>query len=270
MDKAIIVGTYEFIGFHLCQSLLEQGVEVIGIHIPTNEDIFLEEKQLSIARNGNFTEKEESYLYSLEPNQKNTVCFIDYFSYFMMHKEEQLETLLKWWNELENPLPTVLVLPIHFCLIEKETNSENFLCSLMNLIHQSQCFYMPTVYGPWQPPHLLFQKALMGPKKTFTLNDREWTKDALFIHDAIGMILDNIQEKELGNTNYVLSSTIADHWNKAWELVNKTEKKPPFEESLGLPQMKEGVVPLQVKSTNLEDALDRQRKHWVKFQQTRI
>ena len=35
MDKVIIVGTYEFIGFQLCLSLLEQGIEVIGIHLNT-------------------------------------------------------------------------------------------------------------------------------------------------------------------------------------------------------------------------------------------
>ncbi len=33
MDKVIVVGTYEFIGFELCLRLLEQGIEVIGIHL---------------------------------------------------------------------------------------------------------------------------------------------------------------------------------------------------------------------------------------------
>ena len=68
MDKVIIVGTYEFIGFQLCLSLLEQGREVIGIHLNTNsKDPFLEEKRFEIGRNSNFTEQDETYFDSFDP-----------------------------------------------------------------------------------------------------------------------------------------------------------------------------------------------------------
>ena len=55
MDKAIIVGVYEFIGFHLCEALLQEGIEVYGVDLPIDtSDHVVNEKRILIGINSNF------------------------------------------------------------------------------------------------------------------------------------------------------------------------------------------------------------------------
>ena len=97
MDKVIIVGTYEFIGFQLCLTLLEQGREVIGIHLnTTSQDPFLEEKRFEIGRNSNFTEKDETYFDSFEPLSDPMILFIDYYSYYFKREEKKLSSVINY------------------------------------------------------------------------------------------------------------------------------------------------------------------------------
>lgn len=58
MDRAVILGTFEFIGFSLCKNLLDQGCEIDGIHFDKEQDdALIHEKRLTIGRNANFNEK---------------------------------------------------------------------------------------------------------------------------------------------------------------------------------------------------------------------
>src|SRR3954447_19141238 len=57
MDKAIIFGIYDFVSFHMGRTLLNKGLEVIGVHIEENsETSSFEEKRMEIGRNANFRE----------------------------------------------------------------------------------------------------------------------------------------------------------------------------------------------------------------------
>ena len=76
MDKAIIVGVYEFIGFHLCEALLQEGIEVYGVNLPIDtSDHVVDEKRLLIGRNSNFQEKDESFLSSFDFSQRGHIYF---------------------------------------------------------------------------------------------------------------------------------------------------------------------------------------------------
>ena len=46
MDKAIIIGVYEYLGFHLCLKFLEQGIEVTGVDTEMDDsDLFIAGKE---------------------------------------------------------------------------------------------------------------------------------------------------------------------------------------------------------------------------------
>ena len=57
-------------------------------------------------------------------------------------------------------------------------------------------FYLPTVYGPWQPMKYVFQQAINNPNGPISLDDREWTEDALYIDDVIEYYLKDIEGKK--------------------------------------------------------------------------
>ncbi|MEM5594163.1 hypothetical protein AAHH67_24715 [Niallia circulans] len=57
MKKAVIFGVYQFVGFHICSTLLEEGEEIIGISYPEISIEDLEDKRMEIGRNANFSEK---------------------------------------------------------------------------------------------------------------------------------------------------------------------------------------------------------------------
>ncbi|WP_035209289.1 hypothetical protein [Mesobacillus boroniphilus] len=57
MERATILGIYDFIGYSLCRHMLDLGFEIDGIHQSGNiDDYFTEEKRLEIGRNANFSE----------------------------------------------------------------------------------------------------------------------------------------------------------------------------------------------------------------------
>ena len=256
MDKAIIVGTYEFIGFHLCLSLLEQGIEVIGIHLQTKgEDIFLEEKRLEIGRNDNFKEKDETYLVSLEQVSDDVVIFIDYYSYYFKKEESQLFSAFKT-ALLTSQLPRfVLLVPIQLC--EEKTLKEQFPFGITEKRDDSvTTFYLPTVYGPWQPAKYAFQQFLIDPNKPVIVDDREWTADALYIDDTVDTILHHLESKE--EKAYLLRSEINDHWEKvAAMLWGKSLVKPHGEKK----NISQDILVLDTGVTEIETGIEKQKRH---------
>ena len=110
MDKAVIVGTYETVGYHLCEALLQEGIEVYGVHIRTNlSEANVDEKRLFIGRNSNFVEKDET---SLAHIQNDMFIFIDYYSFYMAGKEDALTQKVQPYLENERDLSLAAILPI--------------------------------------------------------------------------------------------------------------------------------------------------------------
>ncbi|WP_338449054.1 hypothetical protein R4Z09_23000 [Niallia oryzisoli] len=259
MDKAVIIGAYEFIGFHLCLSLLEKGVEVIGIHLPSlHDDDYLEEKRLSVGRNSNFIEKDETFF---EPGQSlldNSVLFIDYYSYYRMHKENELESMINQ-SIVNGAAQCILIVPVQ---LSNKTFAADFPLQLVKRQKDFQIYYLPTVYGPWQPHHFTFQKALLNPDKPLKIDKREWTNDALFISDVITRILAQVEKKE--NLEILLESSINDHWYKAASTILKNTTIEKTNEEL---KVNEDIVVLQVDGTILSEGVETQKRHLVRLKQ---
>jgi len=261
MDKVIIVGIYEFIGFHLCLSLLEQGIEVTGIHLKTGrEDLFLEEKRLEIGRNSNFTEKEETYLVS-EPLSVPTTVFIDYYSYYFKREESKLASVISTGTLKRHPYRFVVVLPIQFC----EVNTYKGLFPLLSDKERlSSIFYLPTIYGPWQPTNYTFQQALIDPDEPIIVDDREWTEDALYIDDTIAVIMQHLEDRE--KKTFLLKSKIRGNWEKiAIMLLGKSPIEPRHEVKM----LSEDVVVLDVGGIKLNQGIEKQGIHWERLKERR-
>lgn len=204
MDKAIIVGIYEFIGFHLCEALLQEGIEVYGVNLPMNDsDHIVDEKRLLIGRNSNFQEKDESFLSSFDYSQKDTCIFLDYYSFYMKRQEEKILELVHSNLSQEQLVHSVTIMPIQECMKE---------------ISSSYIFYLPTIYGPWQPVNFLFHKALYQSNANHTIADREWTKDAIYVQDTILSILDIIENKK--PASYLLKSNGENQWSEIASILS--------------------------------------------------
>ncbi|MFC0417302.1 hypothetical protein ACFFHH_17985 [Cytobacillus solani] len=85
MDRAVIIGTYESLGFRFCTSLLEEGYEVTGIHYRNMDEELVEEKRMEIGRNANFQEVLQMEWLPPAEIQEQTLIIID-FNYFYLRK----------------------------------------------------------------------------------------------------------------------------------------------------------------------------------------
>jgi hypothetical protein len=259
MDKAIIVGTFEFIGFHLCLSLLEQGTEVTGIHLSAeDDDVYLEEKRLEIGRNSNFNEKDETYFVSSEEWPSDAVIFIDYYSYYMNQQEHRLEKALGTPQFLNTKSRFVFLLPIQ--LYEEKSDYNVFLFQQRDQERDSHMFFLPTIYGPWQPSHYTFHQALLDHALPIIVSEREWMEDALYIDDAIRTI--KLHSKDTENNMFLLRSKIKNHWRK---VAKKLLIDLPPDRCNGNIQVSKDIMVLNVEGKGIDDGIDTQKRHLARL-----
>jgi nucleoside-diphosphate-sugar epimerase len=256
MDKAIIIGVYEYIGFQLCSTLLDQGVEVIGVHLNnTVEEELLEERRLEIGRNANFVELQD--LSSITSIFHQVVILIDYYSYYRKRCEHYIETFIL--NELlsqinEKHANISILLPVqhlnkqtifHVIELEKDRNLQRI--------------YLPAIYGPRQPENYAFQQALLYPELPIEIDNREWVSDALFIEDAVNMIIKVAEERTQEWNLLLFKSIVEDHWQKAAEYLNI--EKPEGQVNAIELEMDNEIVEVEVNATDIEHAIQLQKRY---------
>ncbi|WP_102271833.1 hypothetical protein [Cytobacillus massiliigabonensis] len=91
MDRAIVIGTYENLGFYFCSSLLEAGYEVTGIHYKDMDEELLEEKRMEIGRNANFQEVLQKEGNSFTEIQEQSLIIIDFNYLYLRNPNHSLE-----------------------------------------------------------------------------------------------------------------------------------------------------------------------------------
>lgn len=267
MDKAVIVGVFEFLGFHFCQNLLNNGIEVDGLHMGSNYDdgFLLEEKRMEIGRNANFKEYAfRDYQWIQEKIQKIAVI-VDYYDLFMRRKEadffslEPIKGLLSYLKTSKER--AVFLLPIQFLSqsrFEKERiQIERFFGLLKKKGGSYQKFYLPTVYGPWQPEEFSFQKHFLRDNKShkpFKVDEREWLADAIYVQETVETILHYYrQDKE----EYLLTSGKKNQWANCANYLSIT-----IEGTQGHLSDKSQKLTIPVrKNTPIETALAQQQHH---------
>jgi hypothetical protein len=125
MDRAVIIGTYESLGFYFCTSLLEEGYEVTGIHYRNTNEELLEGKRMEIGRNANFQEQFFKEWLPFAEIQVQTLIIID-FNYFQLRNSS-------FSKEISNFLEKFL---IHNEKKIKDTHSK-VICLLPFECHES-------------------------------------------------------------------------------------------------------------------------------------
>lgn len=228
MDKAVILGAFEFIGFHMCKKMLDDGYEVKGIHVEKvqSQD---EAKRLEVGRNANFQEQSiEEWLESKrEGSTEKQTIIISLFDLFMGHKENRLTSsvgLIDYLNERKKWENTVvLLLPIQLAVQQEALSSleqvNHFLEKIADDSETLQFVYLPTVYGPWQPSTYAFQKAIEGNMVSIEeVDEREWTKDAIFIDDLLQKMMEIVEGEEAGH--FLLESGEPERWKECADFLH--------------------------------------------------
>ncbi|KON89443.1 hypothetical protein AF332_23245 [Sporosarcina globispora] len=267
MDRAVILGTFEFIGFSLCKHLLEKGCEIEGVHFNKEKDKgLIHEKRLEIGRNANFYERKySSWIKSIREIRKNDVIFIDIYDLYIKNelaslREKELieEFFLKNLAEFKNlQVKIVFLLPIQWLKDMSRTHSR--LEDAIDVFKENSIsvtsFYLPVIYGPWQPEEFSFHQAFRSGKRV-KISEREWIHDAIFIDDLVFSLSESAEE-HLGDS-YLLVSSVPGHWQKCAEYLSLD-----YNENWNSPDLPKGkVIEKAIKSSaKFSDGLEKQRSH---------
>lgn len=217
MNKAIIIGVFEFLGFHFCKKILNEGIEVEGIHIETAlPDV--EEKELEIGRNANFSIITEESLDKKKSSDGEAFVLLDFYDFFIRKQEDRMFEssflpLILQRQHLVIFLPTVL-LTDKFLLERKKINE--YLHSLQHSGMTIQSFYFPAIFGPGQPEEFMFQKAIHNGSIDMAFHEREPQEDAIYIDDIVEAVFPELEKK---NESYLYMNQMKNAWGTCAELV---------------------------------------------------
>lgn len=267
MDRAIIFGTFEFLGFHFCTTLLERGYEVEGVHIAhVEDDRFLNDMRMEIGRNANFNEVHPRRRLSLADIREQTLIIIDFYDFYMRNKLELLkknESLLELISQntkilKETDSKIVFLLPAQFMSSAISMGNTNIFQNEINSHHM----YLPTIYGPWQSEIFLFQQFLLKnflPDRMPILSDREWVDDALYVDDVVDSIL-MVVEKE-STATYLLKSEMKDHWQKCADYLSIPLAELDYYDRRETQKLNKVNVKMIKNSLQFSEAIDKQKRH---------
>jgi hypothetical protein len=243
MDKAIIFGIYDFVSFQMGRTLLNKGVEVIGIHIDQNSDtLYLEEKRLEVGRNANFREIFLSEIGTYrEDDTTKTTFILSLYDLYMLSTETilQQQTVTKLQQFIENNkyLTDILfLLPIQLLRSDEAKTLQAVIDEAVSWGKNNQFYYLPSIYGPWQPSTFTFQQALLANTdySEIRVNKREWTGDILFVDDAVEAILVSNENLEVeDNTHFLIESGEENYWVQCAAHL-KLETKEIYSEQLDI------------------------------------
>jgi hypothetical protein len=216
MDKAVMIGVFDFVNFHVCKALLDKGIEVRGVDIETEKnELFLTEKKLEIGRNANFSLVTIEDLIA-EP-QENEAIVLSIYDLYMQHREELLlnemvkDQFMNHWEQLVILAPSQLLTQT----IEPEAAAviQEFMDEIKANNKNLQLLYLPTVYGPWQLETFMFQHSILTEKKKGSRFKglREETNDALFVEDTVEVIIEIADKRVPGK--YLLQNGENNQWN---------------------------------------------------------
>jgi hypothetical protein len=210
MGLSIVIGAYQFIGFHLCKHLLEQGNEVLGVD--WNQDTapgnIIEEKQLEFGRNANFSFTPLVELENINISDTATI----YISWYDVNKESpyldqdidsRLQAFLHTLQGAEREERPRIVIIYPLGSIHEEINYE-----------ADKIIYLPTIYGPWQHERMAFEQGVRNKSETDIKSsiENEYTSDAIYITDFLESFEDIVAVSE---KMVLVISAAPDQWSLA-------------------------------------------------------
>lgn len=261
MKKAVVFGAYQFLGFHLCRALLEEGEEIIGVSFPSIHVDDIEDKRMEIGRNANFSETSWKQLDSILQDSHIDFLFFDLYTIESLHSVYgRIKSHIFDRNDIEFPINKRLVFLVNIMHAEKERELFSSIKEDLN-DYPMQMIHMPTLYGPWQPSDFLFQQLIEGKEQeSIHFSLREYPRDAIFIEDAAMEVVKQTNKGQ--NNNILLKSNVTNHWQRClehlkWDIPETINKD--IESSVNL----EGVTVLN--SYSIAENIEKQRKHHLLY-----
>ncbi|MCK6204268.1 hypothetical protein KZX50_02220 [Bacillus infantis] len=193
MNRAIVVGAYEFLGFHLAMKLLDRGLEVTGI-VPGSggDDRYTADKELLVGRNANFTVYSEADWKANGSIEEPHLIFLSLYDFYFRE-----ETELSLWEGMfghleatieETRSKPVILMPVQYYEAGNEGNCHSGALKI----------YLPTLFGLWQPSAFAFQRAIEGlENKDNTM--LEHRGDAIHAAEAAEGIIEAAATEETGS-----------------------------------------------------------------------
>lgn len=225
MDKAIIFRPFGFLGFHFCTRVLENGIEILGIELENQQkhDSLIEEKRMEIGRNANFNEVSSlNEVQDTITEKCETVTIIDLYDYFLLNTQSEILHVERKLHDMQAyTSKKIILMPIQMLLDNNMKRKSSFLKNVINENEEYQIYYLPTVYGPWQPNYFTFQQYLLN-KPDKAISDWEYEEDALYIDDVIEHVLSHSRES---NKEFLLKNKEPNSWSRCAEYLSIPNKK---------------------------------------------
>lgn len=293
MNKAIVIGALGFIGFGLCERLLEEEYEVIGIdYIDGRNEKIKEQKLAEVARNSDFhfvnkqienvliedvCEKCNIIYYCLHDNEvseekldeiivknkkilnkimnycRQTTCKFVYLSSYEVYCENDLSRI-----DYTKKNPRNLIGKMK---IEDEHEIEEY--SLANQPFAYYIVQLPTVYGPWQPDSMTFQQLIIGEVSPSIDSIRE---DVIFIKDLVESLLD-IPQTIKENKTLIIGSNKRNQWEQGFNLLKNSLNKEiqPVDERINDPHIYDRFF-----KTSIQEGIREQQEHYKYLQKLKM
>jgi nucleoside-diphosphate-sugar epimerase len=194
MNRAIVVGAYEFLGFHLTMKLLDRGLEVTGI-VPGSrgdgDDRYTAEKKLLVGRNANFTVYSEADWKAKGSIEEPHLIFLSLYDYYF-REEPGLPAWEGIFGHLKGAIEETGSKPVILMPVQYDENRGKGSCQPGALE-----IYLPTLFGLWQPSAFAFQQAIEGYKnKDNPSLEHKW--DAIHAEEAADGIIEAAETKKSG------------------------------------------------------------------------
>ncbi len=299
MKKIVVTGALGFIGFSLCNRLLESGYEVIGIDGIIDERLkdICEEKFLYIGRNAQFRfihEKIENM------NLEQLLSDVDIVYHLAAATSRDRN-----WGVLRTTIEDNVGVTgkiIDACnkktkiiytsstavygercgiVTEKTPLNPTTPYSLTKMAAESlisaRCkdrdvpyviFRLPTIYGPWQRIDMTYHQLITN--KTASCKEIDFdrvTEDVLYIDDILDTLIKAGEKKDCKNEIYNLSTSKTNEWFKGYEILTSDPSVFPRDEKMQVLISNEKVVSeLGFKVTHhLKTGLKAQKDHIEKY-----
>ncbi|MGA9228113.1 MAG: hypothetical protein WB217_17330 [Mesobacillus sp.] len=274
MEKAAILGVYDFIAYSLCKYMLNDGMEIVGVHIASkHDDYFTDEKRMEIGRNANFSEISFKEWKTTGENELMIISLYDHFNKDGT-KEEITKGIIKKLENMDRSSQTlILILPAR--LASKHEKLADSQLDLLRFIEKMQIsvleIYLPTIYGPWQPEEYFFQQSLNyleGESSIPVIAKWEWTHDALYIEDAVETIMELAESGKEGK--YFFASGKINLWRSCIDELLGKQTESILRKAERTPEIKDFIkVMILKKNENISIGLLNQKEQYFRIRESK-
>ncbi|WP_172655621.1 hypothetical protein [Rossellomorea aquimaris] len=200
LNHAFVFAAQQFLGFELCDALLENGWTVTAI----DENKEMKDKWLEIGRNSNI--QYVPYEDWDKEIQSGCSVFLPYYDQLRENKVDYLPEVEGLISKFEQPLMIIRIYP------NRAINQNH---------KEGTVFYLPTLYGIHQPNDFLFARLLTGEDDDCNYIDDP--SGAIYVKDAARSIINHSSKKEV----YTVKALSSQSWNEALSYLTKKSYSPP-------------------------------------------